>query len=672
MKKILFGAALSVVIGLASCTDVLDKRPFDTYLEEDIWKSADLAQDNLYSIYGNLRTLGHMDGANDFGDMQSDLSLTNWVSSRNKSDAGWVASNDFAGWNKFGDVRKINLAIRNLNNPVYRAAMTEASADHLLGQCYLLKAALYFQQARKYGGWIIVDELLDDLGANSGDETAIEKLKLPRATMKETYDYIIDNLLSEEHIKLLKVDVPSGQAGRGAAYALLSEIAIHAAAYLEYYDKINPEAYYKKAIWAVEQLDALNKYSLENAEKYHSMFDDYAYSSTNSKEVIMGMYRNATYSQTRDEEFRRRYGKMSRSRLNEEKLNYSFQPFGQLELDGYGSYYPDPRTIEDAYYVIDEDGKARRWEESQRFKSNFDIKEVDATEEKYYKSGTEGTKRIKRVLKSGSQYDNVSELMFSNRDKRFYESIVYDGSQYMQSIVYTRTGGNYYPDSYKAANNRESGTTTGYAFKKFVPQTLTLGDGKPQLDMVIAVIFRLGRCYLNAAEAYIGLGDDSKAREYINKTRVTHGGLPALTDESGRELKKIYMDERCAELTLENDRYWTLLRTSLAWGVQKVSAYQMPWGKRDADDGYHDASKKAGEIVRLNGTKEVPYLLIEVPGNMKDENDFKHPNAYSYIPTPYVTSEDLKVFTAWKRYLLPVPQTELEQNGNLFQNDNWK
>lgn len=658
MKKILLGTCLFFILGVnTSCTDVLDKRPLDTYIEEDIWSSAALAQDNIYREYGMLRSLGHMDGADDFGDQQSDLSLTNWVSSRNKSDAGWTISNNF-GWNKFGNVRNINIAIRNLNNPVYRAAITESEANHLLGQCYLIKAALYFQQARKFGGWIIVDDVLDEWGDDSGDADAIAKLKLPRASMKETYDYIINDLLNEEHINLLKVDVPSGQVGRGAAYALLSEIGIHGGTYLNYYGEADPKTYYEKAIWAVEQLDALNKYSLEVAENYHSMFDDYSYSSSTSKEVILGMYRNKQYSQTMDEEFRRRYGKMMRSMIDENKFNYSFQPFGTLELNGYGSYYPDPRTIEDAYYVVDEDGKARRWEESQRFKNNFNIVEEDAAQAKYYKNATEGIRK-KRVLKEASSYTSVSDAMFGNRDKRFYENIVYDGSQYMQCTVYTRTGGNYYPDSWKKANNRESGTTTGYAFKKYVPQTFTLGDGVPQLDMVVAVIFRLGRCYLNAAEAYLNLGNDTKAREYINKTRTVHGGLPALTEETGSELKKIYMDERCAELSLENDRYWTLLRTSLSWGVQGV-------------DGYHDPSQKAGHIARMSGTKEVPYLLIEVPGDFKVQEDFMKPNAYSYIPTPYVSTDDLKVFTAWKRYLLPVPQSEMEMNENLVQNENWK
>lgn len=656
MKKLIYS---TILVGLlASCTDVLDKRPLDTYIESDIWSSAELAQQNLYREYDRIKSLGFMDGANDLGDQQSDLSLTNWVSSRNKSDAGWTVTNNW-GWDYFGDIRNLNIAIRMLKNETYREAMTAAEAGNLLGQAYLIKAAVYFQQARKFGGWIIVDDVLDEWGDDSSNAEDIAKLKLPRATMKETYDYILDDLLSDEHIQLLKVNVKSGQLSRGAAYALLSEVALHGAVYLSYYNEVNDaSAYYQKAIHAVEQLDALNKYSLETADNYHRMFDDYSYSSSSSTEVIMGFYRNKIYSQTRDEEFRRRYGKLSRNRLDEGKINYEFQQFTGYELDGYGSYYPDPRTVESIYYVIDEDGKARRWEESQRFGNNFDIVEEDAMNAKYYPTSSSEIRK-KRVLKEKSAYTSVSDVMFSNRDQRFYANIVYDGGTYMHNTVYTRTGGNYYPDSYKKANNRESGTTTGYAYKKFVPQDMTLGDGTPQLDMVSAIVFRLGRCYLNAAEAYINLGNEEKAREYINKTRTTHGGLPALTDESGQELKRIYLDERAAELSLENDRYWTLLRTGLSWGVQD-------------ENGYPDSTQKAGRIARFDGTKEVPYLLIEVPGDFKVEENFMKPNAYSYIATPYVSTDDVKVFTAWKRYLLNVPQSEMELNENLYQNENWK
>lgn len=651
MKKIIFGTALALTACFTSCIDVLDKKPLDFYSESDIWKSPALAQDNLYGMYGQVRSLGHSYGTDNLSDMQSDLVYTVWVSSANKVDNGWTVTNNF-GWDKFGDVRKTNIAIENLRNPEYRTVLGEQVADNLLGQAYLIKACIYFQQARKFGGWIIVDEVLDKYGENSNDAEAIAKLKLPRATMKETYDYIIDNLLSEEHINMLNVDAKSGQLNRGSAYALLSEVCLHAGSYLEYYEKVESKAYYEKSIKAVEALDALNKYSLESAGSFHKMFDDYAYSQS-SKEVIMGMYRASSYTIPSDEEFRRRYGKLSKSRLNLSTLNLDFQSLDGFELDGYCAIYPDPRTVQDIFYVIDEDGKARRWEESKRFVANFDrVKEASN-----YADNTTSTPE-KRKLKNTSSYANVSDAMFSMRDQRFYAGIAYDGGDFMQNTVYTRTGGNYYPGACIKID-REAGSITGFAFKKFIPQTMTLGDKKPQMDMVIAVVFRLGHCYLNAAEAYINLGNTQKASEYLNKTRTTHGGLPTLTDETGLELKKIYLDERAAELMLENDRYFTLLRTGLSWGVTD-------------ENGYPQENKKKGVITRLDGGQgTIPYLLIEVPGDFKVKDNFMKPNAYFYRKFFYEVSDENKGFTPEKRYLMNVPQSEMDQNENLWQNEDW-
>lgn len=126
-------------------------------------------------------------------------------------------------------------------------------------------------------------------------------------------------------------------------------------------------------------------------------------------------------------------------------------------------------------------------------------------------------------------------MLYTNRDKRFYASIAYDGAELFGNKIYMRTGGNYHPLSY-IKTNRERGSVTGYVYKKFVVETQPSPDKAP-VDLT-RPIFRLGRCYLNAAEAYLHLGDEKNARKYINKTRVNHGGLPELLDESGEELKK--------------------------------------------------------------------------------------------------------------------------------------
>ena len=61
-------------------------------------------------------------------------------------------------------------------------------------------------------------------------------------------------------------------------------------------------------------------------------------------------------------------------------------------------------------------------------------------------------------------------------------------------------------------------------------------------------------------------GDKEKAIEYINKTRVDHGGLPELSKSiSLEEAWKEYKRERRVDLVSEGDRYWTVLR----WGRQR-------------------------------------------------------------------------------------------------------
>jgi hypothetical protein len=550
-------------------------------------------------------------------------------------------------------VRRANIAIAKLDTDFAREKMGVGTANSILGQAYFLKAAFYYMQARKYGGWIIVDESLDEIGAAAGaDENTAQKLKLPRATIKETYDYAI--ALCEKAAELMNTDAKAGVLSKGAAYALLSEICLHGAAYISFYEGADPKPYYEKTIKAVEDLDALNKYSLVSGDNFGKMFNDYSYAQS-CPENIFFIQRNELYARTDGKyiHIHRLLAKCHTSMLNLNNLNISFQPLnkGYQVSDGQAQVLPDPLMAEKAYYVKDSDGKARRFEDSKLFAENIDI----VTEEDKIVSGKTYKKR---KLKATSTYTSISDLLYSHRDDRFKGTYVYDGSEFLGNTIYFRTGGNLHRMSY-LQTNREFGSMTGMLYSKRIPQNKDL-TSNGLIDFTNP-IFRLGRCYLNVAEAYLSLNNDSKAREYINKTRVTHGGLAALTDESGGELKMIYLDERVAELNLENDRYFTLLRTGLSWGVT------------DATTGY-PTGVKGGIIPELNrGNNPTPKIEIEVPGDYKVETDFMKPNAYFYkdeLDQPQ--SDHDFVFTAEKRYLLPVPESELMQNENLWQNDNWK
>lgn len=673
MKQINIFSIIAAFIGLpvlfSSCEDVLDKKPLDLIAEDDVWMDASLAQANIYGMYENLNYFSHWNGDpityrsggegyygwdyyNSYNsDCQADLYWGHWLSGRGKDDTGWTPSTDF-GWDAFSLIRKTNIAINHLTSEESRNSIGVSVANDMLGQVYLLKAAFYFMQARKYGGWVIVDEVLDDIGAVAGsDESAAQKLKLPRATLQETYDYTID--LCEKAANLLNTDAPSGQINKGSAYALLSEIALHGAAYLSYYDGINVDAYYQKVIKSVEELDALKKYSLvSGAEEYKNMFSDYTYAQTCPENILVSQmnesygYRDAPYSH-----INRLLVNFGTALLNN-NINQSFQSLdkGYSMTNAGAQIQPDPQMVEKAYYVIDLDRKARRFEESQLFAENIDI----VMEEDRW---VPGAMREKRKLKPTSSYTSISDLMYSRRDQRLAGTFVYDGSEFLGNTIYFRTGGNIHRDSY-VDKAREMGSMTGILYSKRVPQYREIVGNLNCTNP----IFRLGRCYLNVAEAYLSLStpNEAKAKEYINKTRVQHGGLPALTTETGGELKMIYLDERVAELNMENDRYLTLLRTALSWGVT------------DPTTGY-PTGEKGGIIPELNrGNNPTKKLEIEVPGDYMVEEDFMKPNAYFYREIQVPQSDHNFIFTPKKRYLLPVPQSELIENENLWQNKNWE
>lgn len=655
-NKIVFKIILLVsMMFISSCEDVLDKKPLNLMTEEDTWSDVNLAQAAIYNFYGNIHYFTKYDGDGKLrgADCQTDQFWTHWQLGDCTDDAGWTTSTDF-GWDIFGDVRKANIAIEHLSNETIRNKIGVKVADNLLGQAFFLKAAAYFRQARKFGGWIIVEHSLDNYGENASmDNEAAAHLHLPRATMKETYDYLID--LCEKSARLMNAKNKFGELSKGAAYALLSEACLHGAIYMQKYENIDPKTYLEKAIKAVEDLDALNLYSLVSGDDYGKMFKSYEYAQ-NCPEIIFNMQRNSLYTTTETDGNRYFIHPTGPVYLNTTKLNLAFQPMEGYTAWGYGTISPTPQHIERAYYVIDVDGKARRFEESKLFAENVDIVLEEDVVEK-------GKMREKRKLKPGSSYANITDLLYSNRDKRFYASIGYDGSMLFNNKIYMRTGGNYHAYSY-IKTNRERGSVTGYVYKKFVVETQPSPDKAP-VDLT-RPIFRLGRCYLNAAEAYLHLGNESKAREYINKTREKHGGLPALTTESGEDLKKIYIDERDAELDLENDRYHTLMRTSLAWGVMQ-------------ENGYPNTSDKGGVIPILNGGDQngdkTAALEIEVPGNAMVEDDFMLPNAYFLRELYSPQTDRFFRFTPEKRYLFPVPQKEIDQNSSINaedQNENWK
>ena len=131
----------------------------------------------------------------------------------------------------------------------------------------------------------------------------------------------------------------------------------------------------------------------------------------------------------------------------------------------------------------------------------------------------------------------------------------------------------------------------------------------------------------------------------LNVTREIHGGLPLSTAGSSAEAWVDYKRERRVELAKERDFYWTLLR----------------WGKYGGEANH---GREPGGIVYE--------LKDEVPGRIEISEDRKsfYVRTFADQGENYNNIEN-RQFTKDRRYLFPVPNGQIDRNGNLDQNPGW-
>lgn len=551
----------------AGCSDVLDKGPRDKFSENDVWASTELAQAFLYPTLSNAT-----------GNLISDDRLSDNDVIQDKAETSNINKEQMdnyhdAGWNVYGHIRKCNLMIQKMGE---NTTFLEQDRKYLTAQARVLRSMIYFSRARLFGKLMLVDKVL---GEN-------DKMELPRTnTVKETYDFILKDL--QESVADLPASHGSQQGilTQGTVYALIAEVALHGAAYIEN----GQDEYYAIAKKASEDLFALGEYELDN--NYEKLFNEFDYA-MNSKEIILAQWRHETNTIFQDTWMQELV-----PNVNNDKIKESANPPLADSFEGWPSTFPSSDLVA-AYEVTDEDGQAKDWDKTS-----------------YYQN-----------FQANGGY--VSNAIYKNRDKRFYATIVQDSSKYFNSLVTMRAKGNLHWNS--RVGGDWGSALTGYLYRKGLYTAKKVWYSDPTYYHY--VIMRLGRSYLNYAEIMLRQGDVKTAIEYVNKTRTTHGGLPALsTSLSLDEAWKAYKRERRVELVHEGDRYWSLLR----------------WGKADGKT----------TVEELNKT----HHSISISEDGK---------SFEIIPLPFRTSENERVFTK-KRYLFPVPEGERVNNPALDQNEGW-
>ena len=210
---------------------------------------------------------------------------------------------------------------------------------------------------------------------------------------------------------------------------------------------------------------------------------------------------------------------------------------------------------------------------------------------------------------------------YLNREKRFYASIIYDGSTWRKDVIYTRLGipnnGNELAGSGVAGKGR-----TGYFFRKLIDPSVVPGTSSG----VNVIIFRYAEVLLNYAEAKNeASGPDPSIYTAVNLVR-TRAGLPDLPDNLTQDQMRIRIRrERRVELAFEGKRIFDLWRWRIAEEVFSQPLHGM-------------------KITVVNG-KPVYERINVNNGKIK--------------------------FDASKNYLFPIPQSVIAQNPKIIQNPNY-
>ena len=524
---------------LASCADILDKKPLTEISDNDLWSDPALLKAFVNSRYNQV-------GVNGAESMQSsivDETELTWLRGCETHNFARLSPTDLGrmngawwGWDnrswstKWTNISNCNIFFERVDNVGFT---DEAEKTKLVGQVRFIRAFEYWDLIARWGAMPIITK---SFSINDRDEIVDQK----RNTYKECIDFLVGEL--DQAAKELPANWSGDDYGRAtsvAALALKSRILLYAASPLMNEDVKIPEVGYttpepdrwqKAAKAATEALDAAQAagYELYNlngdpSKNYQMIFMD---NTAANKETL--------------------FARMGTNSAGGESISSCDQYNNPNGYGGWGGNCPLQELV-DAYEVV-KDGVA----------SKFD-------------------------------WNNPEEKAnpYANRDPRFYATILYDGAKWMTRNVETYfdvdsngniTGGG---KDTKFGNDSWNASPTGYNMKKFMDEGYALNSWNFCARNWIHL--RMAELYLNKAEALYHTGDEEGAREALKPVRQ-RAGMPAVT-ATGADLLEAIKNERRIEFAFEEHRYFDVRRWKEApkyFGstVHAITIKKYPDGKK--------------------------------------------------------------------------------------------
>lgn len=218
---------------------------------------------------------------------------------------------------------------------------------------------------------------------------------------------------------------------------------------------------------------------------------------------------------------------------------------------------------------------------------------------------------------------------YKNREKRFYQSILYDGSMWQGEEIITRVGVGS-PNEIDTSSDSDV-TNTGYYTRKTIDESVNGADNLQMSNgMANYIFFRYADVLLMYAEASLEAGDKPTAIEYLDMVRTRGDNMPSIGDTypqgiTENQLREIIRRDRRIELAFEDKRWWDILRWKICDGENGVMNKPIGGMKIEDTNGdgvweynYHEVVKRT--FLPRMYYQPIPQYVIDKNPVIREQN----------------------------------------------------
>lgn len=546
-KHIFVGAVIGITTLISCKHDLLDKKPLDAISEDAVFSDPVFLQSYVYNVYNGIKPpwspgAGGYEALTDIAVDQPEThdrsaGIRNYIE-------GIISPDNITDltdiWNQeYSYIRKANVFFEKIEG----STISEDKLTPMKGEVHFLRAWMYFELMRTYGGVPIITKSFK-LTDNSFD--------VARNTFDECAAFVLSEC--EQAITLLDgASMDPGKISKAAAMGLKARILLYLASPLN-----NPSN--DKSKW--EAAEVATKAVIDAGFTLHPTLDDLFKKPLKTDEIIFG--KSFTPG----------------NRIPDWGYNYDYWPSGfdaRLRLmptqtfvnmfqltNGQYPYMPDGITVNPA--------------------SGYDPQQPNKNRDpRYYNSIVypgAGPFTINDGAKSTVRTYEYWEDANPNPDNAppYKNPNTVDAKNGQSLYDFGRDSKTYWIKGLTPFHWR---VQTGYAFKKWMDFTGPRASYEYDYSQV-AIYLRLTEFYLNYAEIQIALGNEPLARQYINKVRKRPSvNMPDITS-TGADLVRDYRNERAIELHLEDTRFFDLMRWKAGPGyvdiqIRGLTSVTMDW-----------------------------------------------------------------------------------------------